>query len=129
MILPVPFSSRRPLKVERGRKKSDLIPERRMEKKKGERALACCHSGEERERRDPGKGSPGKGRDPQGPSQHCRGPDIVSESIYRVCRDSELLSIHPLLILAHPNPSSPEGPLGLCLTLEMQEETKPLPAG
>ncbi|NXX60497.1 HDGR2 protein, partial [Scopus umbretta] len=28
----------KPLKVERGRKKSDLIPERRMEKKKGERA-------------------------------------------------------------------------------------------
>ncbi|KFQ39969.1 Hepatoma-derived growth factor-related protein 2, partial [Mesitornis unicolor] len=34
IILPLPFSSRRPLKVERGRKKSDLIPERRMEKKK-----------------------------------------------------------------------------------------------
>ncbi|KFR04841.1 Hepatoma-derived growth factor-related protein 2, partial [Nipponia nippon] len=34
MILPLPFSSHRPLKVERGRKKSDLIPERRMEKKK-----------------------------------------------------------------------------------------------
>ncbi|KFQ03819.1 Hepatoma-derived growth factor-related protein 2, partial [Leptosomus discolor] len=33
-ILPLPFPSRRPLKVERGRKKSDLIPERRMEKKK-----------------------------------------------------------------------------------------------
>ncbi|KFP34569.1 Hepatoma-derived growth factor-related protein 2, partial [Colius striatus] len=30
----LPFSSSRPLKVERGRKKSDLIPERRMEKKK-----------------------------------------------------------------------------------------------
>lgn len=29
----------RPLKVERGRKKSDLIPERRMEKKKGEREV------------------------------------------------------------------------------------------
>ncbi|KFV50393.1 Hepatoma-derived growth factor-related protein 2, partial [Tyto alba] len=33
-IFPLPFSSHRPLKVERGRKKSDLIPERRMEKKK-----------------------------------------------------------------------------------------------
>ncbi|KGL86066.1 Hepatoma-derived growth factor-related protein 2, partial [Charadrius vociferus] len=33
-ILPHSFASHRPLKAERGRKKSDLIPERRMEKKK-----------------------------------------------------------------------------------------------
>lgn len=31
-----PFPSPRPLRVERGRKKSELIPERRIEKKKGE---------------------------------------------------------------------------------------------
>lgn len=43
-----------------------------------------------------------------------------------MCRDSELPYLHPLPILAHPNPSSSERPLGLCLTLEMQEETKPL---
>ena len=50
------------MKVERGRKKSDLIPERRMEKKKGERAVACLHRGEERERRDPGLVPPSQGR-------------------------------------------------------------------
>lgn len=61
-----------------------------------------------------------------GPSQHCCGPGIVLESICRVCRDSELPCVYPLPILAHPNPSSSERPLGLCLTLEMQEETKPL---
>ncbi|KFV82648.1 Hepatoma-derived growth factor-related protein 2, partial [Struthio camelus australis] len=34
LLSPALFSPPRPLKVERGRKKSDLIPERRMEKKK-----------------------------------------------------------------------------------------------
>lgn len=47
-IFPFSFPSHRPLKVERGRKKSDPIPERRVEKKKGERPTASHHRGEER---------------------------------------------------------------------------------
>ena len=62
-ILPLSFPSHRPLKVERGRKKSDLIPERRMEKKKGESAVACCDRGEGEKGSTVGAPIPGKGRD------------------------------------------------------------------
>lgn len=58
----LPFPSHRPLKVERGRKKSDPIPERRMEKKKGERATASHHRGEKREGRAPGLVAPSLGQ-------------------------------------------------------------------
>lgn len=59
---PLSFPSHRPLKVERGRKKSDPIPERRMEKKKGERATASHHRGEKREGRAPGLVAPSLGQ-------------------------------------------------------------------
>lgn len=95
LIAPRSFSSRRPLKVERGRKKSELIPERRMEKKKGEGAGAV-RAGQQKTEIEgswgcfprPGEGSFQLGSLLVGPCRCCCDPCTVLGSIYGVCRDS-----------------------------------------
>lgn len=82
--------------MERGRKKSDLIPERRMEKKKGERAMAFKRS-YRRERREPGLvpflTELGEGSLQLGSVWLCLHLSSMAvvpasrQSIYRVCRD------------------------------------------
>lgn len=133
MISPRSFSSRRPLKVERGRKKSELIPERRMEKKKGERAGAskAGHGRTEREGSQgwfphpgEGEGSFQQGSLLVGPCQCCCDPCTVLESIYGVCRDGFPAGI-PFPLGHTPACPLQSGPWGCFQPRRREKEPKP----
>lgn len=103
------FFPHRPLKVERGRKKSDLIPERRMEKKKGEREVTEGREGSQGwflPQLELGQGSLQLGS--VWLCLHLSSTAVVPASHWKVfTRRVETTFLHKFLpLLAHPSPSS-----------------------